>query len=128
MDVKKSVTVTIIAPPEPTRQIQENLEIIELLATCKVAAIGPNATAPEKAARTSSAGIEIYVEGLVDEAAEQQRQGKRCEELKKQIAAMRGRLSNESYTKKAPPNLVKETQDKLAEAEAEAKKLGCPEL
>jgi hypothetical protein len=36
---------------------------------------------------------------------------------------MRGRLGNESYTAKAPPHLVQQTRDQLAEAEAELGKL-----
>ncbi|MEO6435858.1 MAG: class I tRNA ligase family protein, partial [Tepidisphaeraceae bacterium] len=124
VEPKKTVTVTIIAPAEPARQIEENREIIELLAMCTLKSIGPDAKAPDQAARATAAGVEIYVEGLVDEAAEQQRGAKRREELNKQIAAMKGRLSNEAYTKKAPPHLVKQTQDQLAEAEAELAKLG----
>jgi valyl-tRNA synthetase len=125
VDPKKTVTVTIIAPAELTRQIEENREIIEMLAGCRLSAVGPQATAPAKAARSAAAGVEIYVEDLVDEAAEQQRSAKRCEELKKQIAALRGRLANESYAKKAPPHLVQQTRDQLSEAQAEAAKLGC---
>jgi valyl-tRNA synthetase len=124
VDPKKAVTVTIVAPAEPARQINANREIIELLAVCTVKVAGPDAKAPEKAARATAAGAEIHVEGLVDEAAEQQRSVKRREELSRQIAAMKGRLSNEAYTKKAPPHLVKQTQDQLADAEAELAKLG----
>jgi valyl-tRNA synthetase len=124
VDPKKTVTVTIVAPPEPARQIEENREIVELLALCTLKQVGPDAQPPAKAIRATAAGVEIYAEGMVDEAAEQQRQAKRREELNKQIAAMRGRLSNEAYTKKAPPHLVKQTQDQLAEAEAELAKLG----
>ena len=78
-----------------------------------------------RAAKTQAAGCEIFVEGMADEAAEQQRIAKRCDELKKSIAALKGRLSNESYTAKAPPHLVQQTKDQLAEAEAELAKLGC---
>jgi len=124
VDPKKSVTVTIVAPAEPARQITENREIIELLATCALRTVGPDVKPPDKGARTTAAGVEVFVEGLVDEAAEQQRAGKRRDELNKQIAALRGRLSNEAYTRKAPPHLVKQTQDQLAEAEAELAKLG----
>ena len=84
----------------------------------------PDLPPVEKAARATAAGCEIYIEGLVDESAEKQRNTKRREELQKQIAAMRGRLSNQAYISKAPPHLVKQTQDQLAEAEAELAKLG----
>ena len=70
------------------------------------------------------AGCEIYIEGAVDEQAEAQRSTKRRDELTKQIAAMKGRLANAGYIAKAPPHLVKQTQDQLAEAEAELGKLG----
>ena len=40
------------------------------------------------------------------------------------LAALKGRLANESYVAKAPPNLVQQTRDQLAEAEAELVKLG----
>jgi valyl-tRNA synthetase len=124
VDPKRTVSVTVNAPDEPARQILENREMIELLAMCRIEKIGAGLPAPERAARASAAGVELFVSGLADEAAEQQRLAKRREELNKQITALRGRLSNESYTKKAPPHLVKQTQDQLAEAEAELTKLG----
>jgi valyl-tRNA synthetase len=122
---KQAVTVTLVAPAEPTRQLSENREVIELLATCAVAAVGPDATAPATAVRAAASGVEIYVQGLVDESAEAQRVAKLCDDLAKKIATLKGRLSNEAYISKAPPKLVKETQDQLAEAEAERAKLGC---
>ena len=125
VDPKRTITVTINAPSEPARQLEENRELIELLAMCRIKEIGQGIAAPANAARAAAAGVEILVSDLADEAAEQQRIAKRCEELKKQVAALKGRLSNEAYTKKAPPHLVKQTQDQLAEAEAELAKLGC---
>jgi valyl-tRNA synthetase len=76
------------------------------------------------AARAAAAGCEIFVEGVVDEGAEKQRLARRREELTKKVGALRGRLGNEAYVSKAPPQLVKQTQDELAEAEAELAKLG----
>jgi valyl-tRNA synthetase len=124
VDVKKPVTVSINGNPEQARQIAENREMIELLATCSLKDVGEGAKAGAESARTTAGGVEIFVEGLVDKAADEQRSAKRREELNKQIAALRGRLSNESYTKKAPAHLVQQTKDQLAEAEAELAKLG----
>jgi valyl-tRNA synthetase len=120
---KQSVAVTLLAPAEPTRQLTENREAIELLATCTIKEVGPNAKPAANAVRAAAAGVEIYVQGLVDESAEAQRVEKLREDLTKKIATLKGRLSNEAYISKAPPNLVKQTQDQLAEAEAELKKL-----
>jgi valyl-tRNA synthetase len=125
VDPKRTISVTISAPADVARQIEDGRELIETLATAQVKHVAQNVAAPAKAARTSAAGVEIYIEGMADEAAEGQRVAKRCEDLKKQIAAMKGRLANESYIAKAPPHLVQQTKDQLADAEAEAAKLGC---
>ena len=122
---KQTITVSIQAPGDASRTLSENRELIELLATATVKEIKPQLTAPATAFHTTAAGCDLYVEDLVDPQAEQKLTAKRCEELKKQIAALRGRLSNDAYTSKAPAHLVQQTRDQLAEAEAEANKLGC---
>ena len=66
---------------------------------------------------------QIFYQGHIDSQAESQRIAKRREELTKQIQTLKGRLANESYISKAPPHLVKQTKDQLAEAEAELEKL-----
>jgi valyl-tRNA synthetase len=123
VDPKKPVTVSVIAPAEPTRQLTENREIIELLATCTLRQVGRDIQPPPDAARISAAGCEIFIEGIIDAGAEKQRTEKRIEELTKNIAALKGRLSNPSYTDKAPAHLVQQTRDQLAAAEAEFAKL-----
>ncbi len=123
VDVKKTVNVLILSPADAAKQINESGEMIELLATCVIREAGPNVKPPPNPTRIVAAGCEIFVEGLVDADAEKQRLVKRREELTRQIAAMKGRLSNQGYIAKAPPHLVKQTQDQLAEAEAELAKL-----
>jgi valyl-tRNA synthetase len=124
VDPKKRVTVSI-APPEPdaVRETVAAKEMIELLATCGVKEIRQDLPPVEKAARVQFGPCDIYVEGLVDEAAEGQRAAKREQDLVKQEAALIGRLSNESYTSKAPAQLVQQTRDQLAEVQADLRKL-----
>ena len=81
--------------------------------------VGPHIEKPTDAAATTVAGMEIYLHSLIDAGAEKTRLTKRVGELEKSIAAMTGRLSNKSYTDKAPPKLVQETRDQLAAAEKE---------
>jgi valyl-tRNA synthetase len=123
VDPKRTISVTISAGAEPARQIEDNRELIELLAICRINQIGANVSGPANAARATAAGVEIFVSDLADEAAEQQRQSKRLDELLKQEAALQGRMANEAYMKKAPPHLVKQTQDQLAAVQAELAKL-----
>jgi len=67
--------------------------------------------------------IAMRISGLADPGAEQNRVAKRRDELQHQIATLQARLANESYTAKAPPHLVKQTRDQLADAQAELAKL-----
>ena len=124
VDPKKPVTVSILAPGDSARQIQANLEMIELLAVCRLKDARGDLAPVNGAARAAAAGCEIFVEGVIYEGAEQQRLAKRREELTKKVGALRGRLGNEAYVSKAPPQLVKQTLDELAEAVAELAKLG----
>jgi len=126
VDAKKSVAVSIRSSPEAAHRILSLKASIETLATCTLTAVGDEVTEPANCAKAQAGGCEVYVEGLVDPEAEKIRKTKRCEELTKQIAALKGRLTNQGYLAKAPPHLVKQTQDQLAEAEAEAQQLGCP--
>jgi valyl-tRNA synthetase len=124
VDPKRVVNVSIKPAGEIRQHIESNREIIELLATCKLIAIDPKLAAIANAAKTSGAGCEIFVESMADEAAEQQRVSKRRDELTKSIAALKGRLANESYIAKAPAHLVQQTKDQLAAAEKELASLG----
>lgn len=124
VDARKPVTVSILAPGEAGRQILALQPAIELLATCKLATVGPEVTPPASAVRAAVDKCEIYVEGLVDPAADAGRTAKLREELQRKIATLKGRLNNEGYLAKAPPKLVQETKDQLSAAEAELAKLG----
>ena len=124
VDQKRVVSVSIKTTGDIGSHINANREVIELLAMCTLKAIDPNLAPIPNAAKSQASGCEIFVEGMADEAAEQQRVAKRCEELKKSIAALKGRLSNESYIAKAPPHLVQQTKDQLAAAEKELESLG----
>jgi valyl-tRNA synthetase len=126
VDQKRVVTVHI-APPgeEAVRITNENRELIEVLATCAIKTIQDKLPPPPNSVHvTVNNACDVYIEGLVDTAAETARNIKRTEELKKSIAALQGRLSNESYLAKAPPKLVEESRRQLADAQTELKKLG----
>jgi valyl-tRNA synthetase len=122
---KQKVDVYIAAPPEPTRQLTENREMIEVLATVNLKDVHPDLTAPAGAVRAAAAGVEVFVHPGQPAVGDTNLAEKRCAELKKLADTLRGRLSNDAYTKKAPPHLVQQTRDQLAQAEAEIDKLGC---
>lgn len=80
---------------------------------------GPGVEAPEGSETVLVAGSKMFLHGLgADPAKEKERLAGEAADAKKSIAQLRGRLSNEKYTAKAPPKLVQETRDQLAAAEA----------
>jgi valyl-tRNA synthetase len=123
-DIKKIFPVSILTRDDGANPIAENRGIIELLASCAIKDVRADLPPVANAARVSAAGCELFIEGLVDQGAERERSTKKREELNRQVAALRGRLSNAGYIAKAPPHLVEETKTQLAEAEAELAKLG----
>ena len=57
----------------------------------------------------------VPLAGMVDIAKERQRLVAEIEQLAKQLAALDGRLANEKFTSKAPPELVTAEQAKATE-------------
>ncbi len=122
-DAKRFVSVSIATPGDSGGAIATSREIIELLATCRLKQVRSDVVPIAGAARAQAAGCEIFVEDLVDAAAQANRQNKQIEDLVKQRSALQGRLSNEAYTAKAPPHLVQQTRDQLKAVEDELAKL-----
>lgn len=75
------------------------------------------------AAKVIAAGVDLLVLGVVDTQAEAQRLAKRRDELQKLIRTLEGRLASPAYVEKAPPALVEQTRQQLAEARAELARL-----
>jgi valyl-tRNA synthetase len=76
---------------------------------------------PEGPAATAlAAGFEIAiaVAGLVDVEAEKARLGKELETIGKELAGVEGRLSNESFTSRAPAEIVEKTQKQAEDLRA----------
>lgn len=122
---KQTVAVSIRAPGDLAEQIESNRELIELLATCTLNAVVPDLPAVANATLVTSAGCDIHIEGLPSAGSgpDAARLAKEIADKQRSIDSLRGRLRNESYLAKAPPELVQQTRDQLAAAEADLAKL-----
>jgi valyl-tRNA synthetase len=67
--------------------------------------------------------LEIYLEAEIDEKKEAGRIAKEKANLEKVIAALEAKLANSEFVAKAPENIVKTEQEKLANYKIELKKL-----
>jgi valyl-tRNA synthetase len=123
VDPKKPVAVSIAAAVESKQQIDANREVIELLAVCTLGKVETDLPAPIGAARATAAGVELFIEGIIDPEADKLRKTREIETLTKKREALIARLANPSYADKAPAKLVQQTRDELAAAEAELAKL-----
>ncbi|MDH3324594.1 MAG: class I tRNA ligase family protein, partial [Candidatus Peregrinibacteria bacterium] len=92
----------------------EVLKLIEVLAGVKFQDVEK-----EQSSKIVVQDLEIFVQIPVDE----NRVKAEIEGLKKEIAALEGRLSNKSYVERAPEKLVNETKEKLEMAKEKLEKL-----
>ncbi len=61
----------------------------------------------------------LPLEGLIDQEAERVKQRKVLADLERQIGTLRSKLANESFVKRAPAEVVKQTRSKLGELESQ---------
>ncbi|MEM7091597.1 MAG: valine--tRNA ligase [Actinomycetota bacterium] len=86
-----------------------------------IATVTPDA-APAGASPLVFEGEQLHLSDMVDAAdagAEAVRLTKKVDELRGQIGGLEGRLANKGYVDNAPANLVQETRDQLAAAQAD---------
>jgi valyl-tRNA synthetase len=80
---------------------------------------GPNVAKPKQSGSFVTAEFEAYVPlaGLIDPVAETKRLEKQIADITKQVGGMTAKLGNASYVANAPPEVVAETREKVAELE-----------
>jgi valyl-tRNA synthetase len=111
--------IAIKATGPVSRIITDTAVILTSLSASTLQSVGPDVQPGADAATAVVGEVEIYVQGLVDPDAERTRLSKRLEELTRSRAALAGRLNNPGYSLKAPPHLVQQTRDQLADLERE---------
>ena len=116
---RHKLEVSSSAPPEMYARLLQHRHLAEVLGHYEGREAGPGVEAPEGAETVLVAGARLYLHGLgADPEKERERLAGEAAAAQKDIAQLKGRLSNEKYTSKAPAKLVQETRDQLAAAEA----------
>jgi valyl-tRNA synthetase len=116
------VSVWLRTDDPKLRELLER-EVVSLRTLAKVTQ-APEITArggerPRGCVMSSVAGVDVYVSlvGLVDPAKERQRVEREIARTEKDIAALKKKLALPSFADKAPPEVVKESIELLAELE-----------
>ncbi len=121
--VPQKKKIHLAASREIITLIKQAGGVVESLALLDRAdTLQPGSPRPAGAIPFAFEGGDVLLSGLVDEldvASEKARLTKMIAEKDRAIAGFRGKLSNEGYLSKAPPDKVEETRKLLAQAEAD---------
>jgi valyl-tRNA synthetase len=113
----------VLQPKDAATQalIEKSRTIIEPLCFATIAENSPTAQKPENAAASvlPEGGIQIFIGGVIDKAAESAKLTKRRSELEKFILGNRNKLGNEAFVSKAPAQIIQGLRDQLHKQEEE---------
>ena len=101
---------------------ERNAALIRRLARVEAPAEGP---APKGAISVAAEGaaFALPLDGAIDIAEERARLAKALDKLDRDLAGLRGRLANPKFVESAPPEVVEDTREALAQGEDEAGKV-----
>jgi valyl-tRNA synthetase len=97
--------------------LQPMTPYFQSMANATATGFGPDAPVPPTHAKTALPGLEIYVDlkDFIDVGAERAKKEKEEQKLLGLIKAKQGKLNNESFVSRAPPNVVQAERDSLAQ-------------
>ena len=120
---KKPLKVVMRAS-EPNRELLHPLhEILMQMAVLKSLEVSPEAMPVADASTAVVGDVEIYVHGVVDVEREFKRLTKQRDTILRHIEQSQKKLDNESFLRKARPEVVQKERDHLEEMEAEIRNL-----
>ncbi|NUN08676.1 MAG: valine--tRNA ligase [Ignavibacteriaceae bacterium] len=119
----------------PSRQIQlklkaeefpeEYINYIKKLAKAESVEATPSLVKPDKSASAVIAGCELFIplEGIIDLDEERKRLQKEIQKMEGFLTGVEKKLSNESFVKSAPANIVEKEKEKRADLTGKLEKL-----
>ncbi|HOC57732.1 MAG TPA: valine--tRNA ligase [Verrucomicrobiota bacterium] len=108
----------VFKPSQPV--MPHEAEVLKLLLNAEALEIDPNHQ-PKKGTpgvHSELGNLYLPLEGLIDVAAEKGRLTKELEKIESEITKTNQKLSNPNFTAKAPPHVLQEHQQRLAEWQA----------
>ncbi|SHE35441.1 valyl-tRNA synthetase [Loktanella atrilutea] len=126
MNVPAGLKIDVLrieADADAQRAEANNLPMIQRLA--RIETIGSATEVPKGSLTVTAKGATyaLPLAGLIDVEAEKDRLSKGLTKLEKEIKGLAGRANNPNFAASAPPDVVAETKQNLADREAEADQL-----
>ncbi|HAU38537.1 MAG TPA: valine--tRNA ligase [Phycisphaerales bacterium] len=116
----RRVDAIVEAAGETAELIDANRDLLASQAQLGEASVSQKPVkAPSDAAALAVGSVKVFVLGIVDRRAELARLGKQKETLVKGIRGIEGKLDNENFIKRAPPDVVQRERQRLGELRAE---------
>ncbi len=118
-NIPASKKVTFVIKPTDTI-LPHDVEVIRLLLNAEALKVEPAYEPPKGTPVVHSPMGELFLplEGLVDVEAERARLSKELEKNQSEVAKVQQKLGNPSFTQKAPPHVLEEHRQRLAEWQA----------
>ena len=123
----KKLTATIHADKAACERLAKNqIDILRLSMLESVTFSDQPAVAQSETATSVVGAIQAVVslEGLIDYAKEAERLKKEVGKMGAEIERVKGKLANEGFVSRAPPELIAKEKERVAELESQMGKLG----
>ena len=119
VDLKKELDVFVRCGADVADDFRRLETFVKMLAGVGRLECGPSVTKPPQSAAHVDPDFEVYVslKGLIDADAEVKRLEKQRAEKAKHLQTTRAKLGNESFVGKAPPEVVQQQRDLVADLE-----------
>src|SRR5262249_15201988 len=123
VDPKTKLEVFVRCDESVAHDLDRLLAFIQSLAGVGRLEYGPTVAKPPQSASVVRPDFEAYVSlrGLIDVDAEQKRLEKQLAELRKRLQGALAKLQNESFVSKAPPEVVQQQRELVADLENQIK-------
>ena len=109
----------------PARVVAEGYEdVIEFIAERARLELPPDGGDPVATVAIPGGSVEVLAGGAFDPAAAERRRAEKTAQIEAEIVRSEGKLSNEGFVAKAPPDVVQAERDKLERLRAELEALG----
>jgi valyl-tRNA synthetase len=121
VEPKKNLDIAVRCPPAIAEDFAVLAPFIRSLAGVSSLECGPDTAKPRQSATHVTPDFEVYTSlaGLIDVDAEKKRLDKQRDETLKRLQAARAKLGNSSFVERAPPDVVQQQRDLVADLQGQ---------